>query len=52
MYGKIEFNLEQAMKRHERLEQDDLFEQAKPQNRPSTKADLGGGALYVENFDL
>lgn len=24
----------------------------KPEERPSTKADLGGGALYVENFNI
>jgi hypothetical protein len=52
MYGKIEFNLEQAMQRCERLDQEDLYETATPENRPTTKAELGGGALYVETFDL
>ena len=40
------------MVRHERLSQNDYFDTAKPENRPSTKADLGDGALYVENFDI
>ena len=49
MYGKLEYNLEQAMNRHERLSQDDGYDGAKPQNRPHTKAEDGDGNLYVEN---
>lgn len=52
IYGKLEFNLEQAMERLERLSQEDYFDKANPENRPSTKAELGQGALYVEKFDL
>lgn len=52
MYGKLEFNLEQAMDRLERLDQDDHYDKANPENRPSTRAELGQGALYVEKFDL
>lgn len=52
MFGKIEFNLEQAIKRCERLEKDDFFDTAKANNRPGTKASVGGGSLYVENSDL
>ena len=49
IYGKLEFNLEQAILRCERLEQEDFFDKL---NRPSTKSEHGGSALYVENFDL
>jgi len=38
LYGKLEYNLEQAMSRQERLNQNDYFDTAKPENRPSTKA--------------
>ena len=52
LYGKIEYSIEQAMNRCERLQQDDFYDQAIPENRPHTKADLGEGSLYVENVDL
>jgi hypothetical protein len=53
MYGKIEYSLEQAMARCERLSQDDSFEKAeKPETRPNTKAEVGDGKLYVENIDM
>ena len=52
MFGKIEYSIEQALNRAERLSQDDYFDQAVPQNRPNTKAELGEGSLYVENVDL
>jgi len=40
------------MNRVERLQQEDYYDQAIPQNRPNTKAELGEGSLYVENVDL
>lgn len=40
MYGKLEFNLEQTISRHERLSQNDYYDLAKPENRPSTKAEM------------
>ena len=52
MYGKLEFNLEQSMSRHERLSQNDFYESLTRAKRPSTKSDESGGALYVENFDI
>jgi hypothetical protein len=52
LYGKLEFNLEQACSRHERLFQEDYYDSAKPENRPSTKADMDENALYIENFDI
>ena len=53
MYGKLEFNLEQAMIRYERLNQDDFYDQAILKNRPHSKAKSGNGSLYVENeFDF
>ena len=53
MYGKLEFNLEQAMIRYERLNQDDFYDQAILKNRPHSKAEAGNGSLYVENeFDV
>jgi hypothetical protein len=52
LYGKLEFNLEQACTRHERLSQEDYYDSAKPENRPSTKADMNENALYIENFDI
>lgn len=48
MYGKLEFNLEQAMARYERLSQDDRFEDVKAENKPKTKSE-DGGSLYMEN---
>ena len=41
IYGKLEFNLEQAMERLERLDQEDHYDKANPENRPSTRAELG-----------
>jgi hypothetical protein len=38
--------------RNERLEQDDFYDQTSPENRPSTRSQAGGSALYVEKFDL
>jgi hypothetical protein len=40
------------MNRYDRLNQNDYFDLAKPENRPSTKTSLNDGALYVENFDI
>jgi|LauGreDrversion4_2_1035121.scaffolds.fasta_scaffold346694_2 hypothetical protein len=40
------------MERLERLDQEDHYDKANPENRPSTRAELGQGALYVEKFDL
>ena len=52
LYGKIEYSIEQAMQRAERLAQEDFYDMAIPANRPNTKAELGEGSLYVENVDL
>lgn len=52
MYGKLEYSLEQTMSRHDRLNQDDYYDLAKPENRPSTKAEMSEGALYKENWDM
>lgn len=53
IYGKLEYNLEQAMLRNERLEQEDHYDKANPANRPSTRtSEPGGSSLYVEKFDL
>lgn len=52
LFGKIEYSIEQAMNRKERLEQDDFYDEAIPSLRPNTKAELGEGSLYVENVDL
>ena len=52
LYGKVEYSIEQAMNRAERLSQEDYFDAAIPENRPHTKAELGEGSLYVENVDL
>ena len=43
--------MENAIKRYERLDFDDGFDNANPQNRPNTRA-KEGGSLYVENSDL
>ena len=40
--------MENALKRYERLDFDDGFENAGPAVRPNTKA-KEGGSLYVEN---
>ena len=57
LYGKLEYSLEQAMQRNERLEQEDMFDMADPtctsfRFRPNTKAEHGTGSLYVEKVDL
>ena len=52
LFGKIEYSIEQALSRVERLEQDDFFDKAVPERRPHTVAELGEGSLYVENVDL
>jgi hypothetical protein len=50
-YGKLEYDMENAMNRSDRLKGDDDFDIALKQNRPNTKA-KEGGSLYVENTDL
>ena len=50
-YAKWEYDMENAIKRYERLECDDHFNNAGPSQRPNTKA-KEGGSLYVENTDL
>ena len=40
------------MTRHERLAQDDFYDEAVPEIRPNTKAELGEGSLYVEKVDM
>ena len=50
-YAKWEYDMENAIKRYERLDFDDGFDNAKPEMRPNTKA-KEGGSLYVENSDL
>jgi hypothetical protein len=53
IYGKLEYNLEQAVNRQERLDQEDNYDKAKPELRPRTKSkEPGGSSLYVEKFDL
>ena len=52
LYGKIEYTLELAMQRKDRLEQDSGWDRAVPENRPSTKAENSEGSLYVENKDI
>ena len=51
IYGKLEFNLEQAINRISRLDQDDYYDQALSDEKPTTKT-ADGGSLYVEKFDL
>ena len=48
MYGKLEYSLEQAIARHDRLSQEDAFDEGIPEKRPKTKGE-NGGALYVED---
>jgi hypothetical protein len=49
IYGKLEYNLEQAIQRNERLEQEDSWERAIPETRPSTRSsETDGHSLYVE----
>ena len=50
-YGEMEYEMENAMNRHDRLEGDDDFDTAKTHPRNNTKA-KEGGSLYVENTDL
>jgi hypothetical protein len=50
-YGKIEYDMENAMNRFERLDGDDDFDAAATWSRPNTKA-KEGGSLYVENTDI
>jgi hypothetical protein len=50
-YAKWEYDMENAIKRFERLDFEDCFDTATPQYRPNTKA-KEGGSLYVENSDL
>lgn len=50
-YGKIEYDMENAMNRYERLQGEDDFDAAPTYSRPNTKA-KEGGSLYVENTDL
>ncbi len=50
-YGKLEYELENALQRFERLETDDDFDKADSWPRPNTKA-KEGGSLYVENTTL
>lgn len=53
LYSKLEFNLEQAMSRHDRLSQPDFYEVAKSgESRPTTKKDEGQSSLYVENVEI
>ena len=52
LFGKVEYSIEQALNRAERLSQEDYYDYAIPENRPNTKAELGEGSLYVENVDL
>lgn len=50
-YARWEMDMENAIKRQERLEAEDGFDGAIPANRPNTKA-KEGGSLYVEVTDL
>jgi hypothetical protein len=50
-YGKIEYDMENAINRFERLDGDDDFDAAATWSRPNTKA-KEGGSLYVENTDI
>ena len=50
-YAKWEYDMENSIKRYERLDFEDGFDQAKTFKRPNTKA-KEGGSLYVENSDL
>jgi hypothetical protein len=50
-YARWELDMENAIKRQERLDFDDGFDTAIPSNRPNTKA-KEGGSLYVEVTDL
>jgi hypothetical protein len=52
LFGKLEYSIEQAINRKERLEHEDYYDKAIPRKRPHTKAEFGGGTLYVENVDL
>ena len=50
-YGKMEYEMENAINRYDRLDGDDDYDNAKTFPRPNTKA-KEGGSLYVENVDL
>ena len=50
-YGKMEYEMENAMTRCDRLEGDDDYEASLNVQRPNTKA-KEGGSLYVENTEL
>ena len=50
MYGKLQYNLEQAIARCDRLSQDDYYDRAKPEAKPSTRVD--DSSVYTENFDI
>ena len=50
-YGKLEYEMENAMNRADRLDAEDDFDQAPTFPRPNTKA-KEGGSLYVENTEL
>ena len=50
-YAKWEYDMENSIKRYERLDFDDGYDTAKTFKRPNTKA-KEGGSLYVENSDL
>ena len=53
IYGKLEFNLEQAVLRNERLEQDDGYDAAINEPRPSTKNEERNGnwtRLYTYSY--
>lgn len=50
-YGKIEYDMENAMNRFERLDAEDDFDASTKWPRPNTKA-KEGGSLYVENVEI
>ena len=50
-YGKLEYEMENAMNRADRLDAEDDFDSAPTFPRPNTKA-KEGGSLYVENTGL
>jgi hypothetical protein len=50
-YGKIEYDMENSMQRHERLNGEDDFDTAMTWARPNTKA-KEGGSLYVEKEEI
>ena len=53
MFSKLEYNLEQAMTRHDRLSQPDFYEVAKTgESRPTSQKKAGQTSLYVENVEI